>query len=210
MSPTRIREPCVDSVTIAEPNCYVVHVRATLNIFLMRYSPYFRPSSTSFSFQYRRSSVPSQHPLLVFLGKPLMQAVHHQSPSKPVRVNVMVIKYPHTLLTLCTSSNCLPSSRNLYTLKNPVEHVLGDNFVSAAVPTTRCNSLPFALNGTTARENADSLPSNGTTEIVFPSTGSIIRILDAQVPLAAFGRPNTSGDRLRTSWSIALFCWRYI
>jgi hypothetical protein len=48
---------------------------------------------------------------------------------------------------------------NLYVLKNPLEQERGETKVSAAVPTTRCISPPFALKGTTATENAASLLS---------------------------------------------------
>ena len=59
-----------------------------------------------------------------------------------------------------------PSSVILYVRKYPLAHDLGDRNVSAAVPTTRCNSLSRALNGTIATENAASLPSRGKTATV--------------------------------------------
>lgn len=69
--------------------------------------------------------------------------------------------------TLCRNSSPAPSSVNLYVRRKPLEHDRGERKVSAAVPTTRCNSPPRAENGTTAREKAASFPSNGINATVF-------------------------------------------
>ena len=63
--------------------------------------------------------------------------------------------------TLCNSSKFVPSSVNRYVRIHPVVHDRGAMNVSCAVPTTRWSSPPFAANGTTAMEKADSFSSRG-------------------------------------------------
>lgn len=62
-------------------------------------------------------------------------------------------------LTLCKNSRSRPSLMKRYVLKKPLVHDLGARNVSCAVPTTRCSSLFFVVNGTMAIENAASLLS---------------------------------------------------
>ena len=127
---------------------------------------------------------------------------HRWYPSK-MHVNIMEfhLSHPHTL---CKSSNPRPSSVNVYVLKNPDVHDRGDKNVSCAVPTTKCSSLLRAANDTTAIEKAASLLSSGITLTVLPSTGSMIRMAEDQVPAGALGLPNCSGGRSTISWSMDL------
>ena len=130
---------------------------------------------------------------------------------------------PSMELTLWSSLRSRPSFTKRYVRKKPLVHDRGARKVSWAVPTTRCNSLFFAENGTTAMENAASLLSKWTTLTVWDchpsqrikivinqgmltSRGLMMRIHDAQVPAGAFGRPNCSGGSETISSSI-IFPW---
>lgn len=173
-------------------------------------APYSQPFEGVFSCQYHRSSTPFQLQQQAFPGTPTTPTAHHllQSKSHQKRSVRLPNKSSRIIQTLCWNSNARPSSTNLYVLKNPLEQLLGETCVSAAVPTTKCSSPLRAENGTMANENAASLSSRWMTLMVLASMGSIMRIHEPHVPAAALGRPNWSGGRLITSSSIFLPCWR--
>jgi hypothetical protein len=134
----------------------------------------------------------------------IVTAEHRRSQSTGMKLSlrrVLEKKQP----ALWSNSSPAPSSVNLYVRRKPLEHDRGEMKVSAAVPTTRCNSPPRAENGTTAKEKAASFPSNGISATVLAYQKQHAKLSNCygkkmSANLYRINNPDTR--RPRPSWSL--------